>query len=342
MDEGRITEVLESGLIVYRASSAGTCIKALVADRRGEIPKPPSQWLEAIFAAGWAYEEDMIGRLRDLGWQVRGQQQEYVLDVIPGKVVIIGHVDGVATSPAGIDHVLEMKTQGPSVFPVWERRGQYALRADLRYATQATCAMRGLGMPMLYVRMQRCEPTVALADRPFGTFVVSDDPVSWATVCQKIAIAEAMVQRHDEWPQCDVATEKSRCFFDYLHDVEPPVYLPELDSALQQLWELQAQADALGAQIDELKQQIWEAASAAGNPSRIRGTSGAGVTLTHSTNQVRYDMDRIKTRLGDEIADFVRETPIRRLLLTHEYERRTTKKAQGSRFRPAAQEPSEA
>lgn len=113
---------------VYRASSLGNCLGALVRCRVGLTPAPPPGWLQKKFDEGNIHEAGIIEQVRNQGWKVEGdgegEQYEWEIEVGQEAVVRL-HPDGIATgrkvNHEGHIRVLEVKAVSESFYQTLEK-----------------------------------------------------------------------------------------------------------------------------------------------------------------------------------------------------------------------------
>jgi len=218
MSDNRGIAYNEDGLHVYRASGAGSCLRALVASMLG-YRESRSQYAETILQdaakEGNLHEGAILAELAEMGHKIEGRQDLLETTVLP-KVVLRGHVDGVGFPPrARNNRGYEAKTMSKEVFRKFTRPAdmmQAFLSGDWdRYAWQLSIYMHMLDMPFIY----------AVKNRDSGKLIVEEitrPPVEWRTIKRRIIQAEKWALK-DELPPCDVASgEKFFCPFPALHD----------------------------------------------------------------------------------------------------------------------------
>lgn len=106
MADNRPNRYVEDDKIIYRASTLGTCAKALVALGIGQTPVDFPDWLYERFEQGNTGEKAVLDDLRDC-YRIMDQQeghylawddgQLYVEMKVGEKIVIRGHADGIGT-----------------------------------------------------------------------------------------------------------------------------------------------------------------------------------------------------------------------------------------------------
>lgn len=204
-------DVYEDGdVTVYRASSVGQCVRALVASGLGEeeaFGAERKALLERSAAEGNLHEDAVRERLVSEGWDVVSTQEEVEIPVVPG-VIVRGHTDGVlAQGPFQV--LLEVKSMSTKQFDKWIKKG---FREFVKYAWQITCYMQAHpGLNVLYAVKRRED---GMIDR---TIIPHDEPpIEWKKIKSKILTAESW-RRRGELPPCDVKNQWG-CPFWYLHE----------------------------------------------------------------------------------------------------------------------------
>lgn len=139
----------ENGLWVFRASSAGHCLKNLIAIRLGVGTMDTPAWLEKAYAEGVENEPVILANLvREHGWTLQEDASQNEVELrIGSKVIVRGHVDA---KGAHVEHgvrVIEAKALAKSSVEKWERKGWDAFPY---YATQLSIYMEATGLPGLF------------------------------------------------------------------------------------------------------------------------------------------------------------------------------------------------
>lgn len=117
--------------IVYRASSLGTCERALIASARGVQPLPHPEWFQEVLEEGNEAEPQILAMWDEMTGIPTGDQQRefelWVMDVEVGDVevpvVVRAHVDGVSCDESGRFTIREAKKFRPSTWETWKRKG---------------------------------------------------------------------------------------------------------------------------------------------------------------------------------------------------------------------------
>lgn len=158
MSDNRPPVYKDNGTVVFRASSVGMSLKALVALIMGFEPVPPSKRLEEIFETGHRLEPEIVQGVRDQYatenyFQVyeveedTGEQIEVELEVTD-NAIIRGHVDGVAYKGGNNRYVVEAKSFSDSLYR--QHINGKLFDSNPYYRDQLTVYMEALGLPALY------------------------------------------------------------------------------------------------------------------------------------------------------------------------------------------------
>jgi len=223
MGDDRPIAYTEGPVSIYRASSIGSCLTALVAAKQGHKPAR-AEFQETVLMnaanEGNLHEPAIVERLKaDLGWRVWGGQDVMEKRVIP-NVFIRGHIDGFCI-PKGArnDRLLEIKTMSKDRFKKWKASGttvRSRLMTDdfIKYGWQISTYMHHYNIPAMYVVKNRDSGELDIGELKLPT-------VDWKTIKKKIIEAEMWAKR-DELPPC-VATSSEQffCQYPYLHGGSP-------------------------------------------------------------------------------------------------------------------------
>jgi hypothetical protein len=150
--------VVEGDEVRYRASSLGSCTRALAAARQELEPfkGPLPERVAEVFERGHRDEEKGRKWFQDRGWKVWGEQKEAVVR-LTGRLSIVGH----------IDFIIEDGEVGPTIVDVKSQSEEEFRKASIRdsafwhkYEWQFSAYRVGLGMGMAVLRV--CEGDVKL------------------------------------------------------------------------------------------------------------------------------------------------------------------------------------
>lgn len=219
--------------VIYRMSKSGDCVRALVAD---QYEHPEVRWhetqalLERSAEEGNLHEGAVKAKLRKEGYTVSGEQDEYVIQILPG-VLLVGHGDGFVQKKNEPTKLLEVKSMSSKQFAKWAKGefGQFP-----RYAAQITSYMTANpGLDVLYVVKRRED---GLESRI--TIPANETPIPFKVIRSKILTAERY-RRKGDYPPCDLETQWG-CPFGYLHDEaedldEPMELTDEMEAVLVDL-----------------------------------------------------------------------------------------------------------
>ena len=218
MADNRPNVYEENGVMVYRASSIGMCVRALVALGRDNyeeaMGKERVDLLKRSAEEGDLHEEGVRQKLIREGWKVLSTQDVVEIPIIKG-VIIRGHTDGVLLPPAGQplhETLLEVKSMSNKVFDRWIKQG---FDGFLKYAYQISTYMQAHpNRDVLYVAKRRED---GLEDRRI--IPANAPPVNFKVIRQKILTAESHRRKRSSFPACDVSKQDQWwCPLWYLHD----------------------------------------------------------------------------------------------------------------------------
>jgi len=198
---------MEGDMLVVRASSSGDCLRALWAAATGMQEVAKRDWLAQTAMEGHLHEGDVRDRLREMGHVIADPQATVDWEVVPGKVIVRGHVDGfVQEDDADDDAVLEVKSMSDAVYKEFEAR-QFETKPG--YAWQISCYMNATGMGRaLYAYKNR-------NNGQLSTFWIDKPPIGKGTITRKMMDLRRWVDR-GEMPECDLAN-RFFCLFPFLH-----------------------------------------------------------------------------------------------------------------------------
>ena len=170
---------------VYRASSLGYSLEALVAPHLGYAPVSPPEFIQNAFDEGNRIEPLAIQKLWDLGWTIRERQAEIntigdyqievELEIIPGQAKVVGHLDGTIEGNflGETVHmsVLEIKCMAAKSWEQFHKHGWDAPGLVQKYKWQASAYMLATGLPHILVAWNKDteELAYAITSEPFYT-----------------------------------------------------------------------------------------------------------------------------------------------------------------------------
>ncbi len=202
----------EANVWVYRISGAGLCVRALVAIAQEYEPsRTPTQQARLTRTAkeGHYHEGILRAELEEKGFVFEDTQPVVELPVYKGSVILRGHLDGVMTSPEGVEEIWEAKSMSKDQYNKWVSKG---FAAFPKYATQITCYMEAYpGRVARYTVKNRNDGSI-------DERVLTEPPMAFADVKKKIRKAETH-RRKGGLPKCDLVDDWF-CDFKYLHEEE--------------------------------------------------------------------------------------------------------------------------
>lgn len=283
-----------SGPRIYRASSIGYSLEALVAPHLGFSPIPPPAWLQAKFDEGSTLEPLIIDFLKRDGWAIQTTQSmlnsvgdyqiEVHLNVIPGVAKIVGHVDGFHYADAGNQvpgcagsRVLEVKTMAKASWEKFRDKGWDAGGVIEKYKWQISAYMLATGMPATVVAWNK--------DKDISkTFTGDSDCIIVVSVQEPFYLISDFAARLAEVESCIADGEIPEgctdypCAYFYLHagtkEIEPAN--PELDWLLSQWLEADKKEKEYKKEKDLIREEILAQAEEKG--SKVKGSQGVTVS----------------------------------------------------------------
>ncbi len=231
----------DDGAVTVRASAVGKCSRALWAALEEIEPVAPTERIDAILNEGHLHEQAVREVLESEGAVIEDQEQ-VTLWLIPGKLKIVGHVDG---NISNWGQVWENKALGKEGFRRWRNVG---FDAYPDYPWQISVYMLALDLPALYT--VKCRD-----DGQLDRMVIDEPPVSLKDIRSKI-IGLYTAHKKGEMPPCD--PERWLCSFYFLHDEMEEGETYELDdpyfeSAASRLTDVREQIKFLQDMEKELK-----------------------------------------------------------------------------------------
>lgn len=135
---------------IYRASSLGYSMEALVAPHLGFEAVAPPEFLQNAYDEGNRLEPIVLDYLRGIGWEIGDEQLEVELDIIPDRVKVVGHLDGIGRCATTLipQSVVEIKTMGGKSFADWVNKGWNSSSPLIeKYKWQQSAYVLATGLP---------------------------------------------------------------------------------------------------------------------------------------------------------------------------------------------------
>lgn len=270
---------------VYRASSLGYSLEALVAPHLGFAAVDPPEWLQEKFNEGHRIEPLAIQKLTDRGWSIWTEQDninangnkqiEVELEVIPGKTKIVGHLDGIAEKAEGLtikSAVLEVKRMYAKGWEQFKVKGWDVPGLIQKYKWQASAYMLATGLPHIMVAWNADteELAFAVAMEPFYSI---SDIANKLQACEDAIEAGEIPEGCTDWP----------CSYFYLHPNKDAVPAEQADDEVEAIMAAWLEADkaekAYKKEKDRLREQII-AMTTSELAGKVKGACGVTVATT--------------------------------------------------------------
>ena len=263
---------------VYRASSLGYSLEALVAPHLGFEPVNPPEFIQRAFDEGTRIEPLAIEKLKAAGWDIRTKQKEVnangdyqmevTLKVVPDKVMVVGHIDGIGSLLTEFPlSVIEIKMMADQSWRAFKKHGWDAPGLVQKYKWQmsAYCLATGLPHVMAAWNKDTEEMVIEFRDEPFYTI---------ADIATKLRDAEIHIARGIVPEGC----EDFPCPYYYLHPPKDEVARAdgELEGLLQSwlTWD-RAEKQAKKAK-DQHRERILQL-TGEGLAAKVKGECGVTV-----------------------------------------------------------------
>lgn len=260
---------------VYRASSLGYSLEALVAPHLGFEAVAPPEFLQNAFDEGNRLEPIALDYLRSLGWEISDEQLEVEVEIIPDAVKVVGHLDGIGRCATTMipQSVVEIKTMAHKSFMDWANNGWDSQSPLIeKYKWQQSAYVLATGLPHAMVGWDKGAEE---GDPHTMTHLTTEPFYTISDIATKLAKAEEFIEKGlvpdgcNDWP----------CFFYYLHppkDEVAKVEDGELEGLLQSwlTWD-RAEKQAKKAK-DEHRERIL-ALTGDGLAAKVKGECGVTV-----------------------------------------------------------------
>lgn len=206
-DRGSVYMDEKTGLVVYRSSALGGCIKGLVAARKGLTPLPWSDDTLRRFADGHLHEASILREVEKQGYIISGQQRTIEIPIMPG-IVVRGHIDGLATD--GIETwVVDAKAVSKDSYEKFAKMG---IDAYPQYKYQLSTYSLALGLPGM----------LAFKDKNSGKVLIKVYPISVLytrlDILRRVHAIETGAKKQIGLTPCDPDAMRWGCPWRYYHD----------------------------------------------------------------------------------------------------------------------------
>lgn len=304
------------GSIIYRASSLGSCERALVAHARGLTPMPHPEWFQEVLDEGTQFEDEIRRMWARDPLSVASAEYKFVdqveleLKVMdgPGRGVIVrSHTDDLAIH--GNQAILrEYKKFRPST---WQKFVSQGVECNQNYPWQVSAMWHALlqqgcdDITCEFVGGQLSEAGgVLLHVEPK---ILHTPPIPLKAIIKKVGKVEALIDEGYD-PSEVPCTKQYPCGFWKLHDPEPEVEVHQVaDGDEAQAWaawhteqQIVKTAEQMLKAAKERRQRAMDALVAAAPNAKKFERDGAVLTriTSHVPEKTRtvaaYDTDYLK------------------------------------------------
>jgi len=301
----------KDGIIYVRASSFGGCSRKLWAIYDGVQPMEHKDVIKRAFSEGHLHEAAAVEQLTQEGYEFNGDQAEVVLKILPGKLHIVGHIDGyinLGTSDQfdsgeyGGERLWECKSASRSSFDQWIN-GRFNARPS--YAWQLAIYMLASEHLTAHYTVKRRD------DGLIDTWLINEPPKTLRQIRSRAVRLYNMFKK-GEMPKCDVDGGASYfCEFWFLHDEDevddtevgdgeiPIDNIAELDDMLAGYYEVVETEKWAKKEKDRIKKQL----DGGYRNNRLRfGSDHFQVKITEVSSQ-RLDKTALIAGEGKELVD---------------------------------------
>lgn len=303
MGEGEVDVAARPDVVVdgeevqYRASSLGSCTRALAAARQ-ELDRYSGALPEAVaktFARGHSDEERGIKWFIDRGWAVTDRQLRVQVTLTP-RLRIVGHIDGVVHKPDVLPTIVDVKSQSEQEFAKPSIRDSAFWH---KYVWQFSAYVNGLHMPIAVLRM--CGEDVKLE------YVDTSWLKSKGELLGRVLQVEAIAATELKGVECD--RDDFPCpYFHLLHPRTQETWEEREDTRLADLAlhysRLGVEIEPLDKRRKEIRKELLELVGGDDGYGRVRET-GSGIEIRVTTAAVKErvvpagSMVRLGVRLPD-------------------------------------------
>lgn len=297
---------------VYRASSVGMCVKALVAIGSGKYEEALGSekvaLLDRTAKEGNLHEGAVLDELvASHGYTIQSRQSTVEVPIIKG-VVIRGHTDGIIRKgKTGKDRLLEVKSMSVNRYSLWQSKG---FSAFPKYAAQLSTYMKAhSGLDVVYAVKRRDDGMLHITN-----IKADNPPIPFSAVRKKILTAEGFRRKGQLPPACDVSSsEQYMCGLWYLHDEADTTPTEMTEEMLAVLTDLIPKRLVLGEVVKLGKEADEERKDLDKDLINLMGDNDKLlIDIEGSTYQITkvngswsgLDQDALREHLGDKYKDF--------------------------------------
>lgn len=298
-DDRGAVYVEPSGVVVYRSSAVGGCIKGLVAARKGLQPLPWTDDTLRRFEDGHLHEPAILREVEKQGWIITGQQDTVELEVMKG-VLIRGHIDGIATDGLK-SYVADAKAVSKGSYEKFKSQG---IRVFPQYIWQLFTYMLAMELPGMFAFKNKDSGEVLVRTYPEMILPGSDRPLTRLDLLRRIYAIEVGAKKQIGMTPCEPTANKWGCRWRFYHDPEEftetkeeseadmgelEILAKAYDSARTEEKQHKDEKEAIGLEIKELLKELGLSMAEAG---------GFVVRADRRHAPGRLDSDRVAELLG--------------------------------------------
>ena len=200
-----------------------------MAPHLGFEPVDPPEFIQRAYDEGHRIEPLAIEKLRSLGWEIRTKQKEVnangdyqmevTLEVIPERVTVVGHVDGIGSLLTEFpESVIEIKSMADQAWKSFKKHGWDAPGLVQKYKWQASAYMLATRLSHYMVAWNKDTAELCMVDTYEPFYTISD-------IATKLAKAEECIESGLVPDGCD----DFPCPYYYLHPPKDEVAKVEDD-----------------------------------------------------------------------------------------------------------------
>ena len=243
---------IKDGVIFVRASAYGSCTRKLWAFYENIQPIDHSDATKRVFKEGHLHEAAATEQLTMEGYHLYGDQDEVIIEILPNRLHIIGHIDGFIgygsssqfdEKEYGDDRLWECKSASRTSFDVWVKD---RFEGKQGYAWQLAIYMHGSGKDSAHFTTKRRD------DGLIDTMLVDKPPKTLREIRSR-AVKIYKAFKSGEMPDCEDDGYRWSCEFWFLHD-EDVIDDPELEIDADNIPELD---DLLGMYHEVNETEKW-------------------------------------------------------------------------------------
>ena len=315
MADGASVYRRDDGVIIVRASAFGHCELQLWAAFDGVQPMEHKDVTKRAFSEGHLHEKAVTEQRTQEGFVIRGDQTEVELKILPGRLHIVGHIDGfieLGTADLfdeveyGPERLWECKSMSRAAFDDWVE-GRFDYRPG--YAWQLSIYMLGTKKTGAHYDVKRRD------DGFIDTWLVDEPPFSRKEIKARAEMLLEVFEAGEMPPCTGTGGAKWFCEYWFLHEeqeiaidsIDTPVdNIPELDGLMADYYEAVETEKWAKKERDRLKKEIAKFR----NGRDQFGTEMYEVKIV-SVNRKNFDKAAATAELGEEVMNkYIKTSPV--------------------------------